>query len=473
MEGSISSLIKSIEIEYEGRKYICKIEIIDEELININIYLDTELKYKGNIFLEKIQMQIKAFLDYNINEVYEEIKQLDNNNFKIIKENNKYKLEIKFIILRRKKYLYISLNNNNNAYNNDYFENIIKEKDNTIFQLKEKIKLLEEKIINLTNNINYKKDDYNNNYNLNNNLNDFNISLKNPLHILNNHTNYIYCLTILNDGRLVSGSADSSIIIYDKTTYNPELIIKEHKNGVLYITQLSSGILASCSSDKTIKLFNLKRYNYDILQTLNYHTNSVYKIIELKNKYLASCSEDKSIIFYLKDKDKYLKDYHISTNGPCNCIIQIKENEICFAERFNNDGNNNKIHFFDINQRKIKSLISNISKSWLSPFIMISKELLCIFGDNKISIINVNEYKLIKIINVPNSSWIQGACILNENILLTGDNKLAIREWKIEGDNLILLSKKEKAHNNNISTLLNIGNGYIASGSDDKSIKIW
>ena len=83
-----SSLIKLINIEYEGIKYICKIEIIEEELINVNIFLDNKLKYKGNIFLEKIQIQIKTFFDYNINEIFEEIKQLDNNNFSIIKENN-------------------------------------------------------------------------------------------------------------------------------------------------------------------------------------------------------------------------------------------------------------------------------------------------------------------------------------------------------------------------------------------------
>ena len=63
--------------------------------------------------------------------------------------------------------------------------------------------------------------------------------------------------------------------------------------------------------------------------------------------------------------------------------------------------------------------------------------------------------------------------MLNENIILTGDEKSIIREWKIEGDNLILISKKEKAHNNWISSLLNMGNGYIASGSNDKLIKIW
>ena len=58
-------------------------------------------------------------------------------------------------------------------------------------------------------------------------------------------------------------------------------------------------------------------------------------------------------------------------------------------------------------------------------------------------------------------------------MLLTGDYEEIIRQWKIEGDNLILVSKKEKAHDSNINVLVNMGNGFIASGSDDKTIKIW
>ena len=58
-------------------------------------------------------------------------------------------------------------------------------------------------------------------------------------------------------------------------------------------------------------------------------------------------------------------------------------------------------------------------------------------------------------------------------MLLTGDDKKIIRQWRIEGDNLILVSKKEKAHDDSIFALLNLGNGHIASCSIDKTIKIW
>ena len=104
---------------------------------------------------------------------------------------------------------------------------------------------------------------------------------------------------------------------------------------------------------------------------------------------------------------------------------------------------------------------------------MISKDLLLITGKNKISIINVNSYNLIKTINVDNSGWIFAACMLNKDMILTGDNDKRIIQWKIENDNLKLISKKENAHDRPIGTLTKLGNGLILSGSYDKSVKIW
>jgi len=228
--------------------------------------------------------------------------------------------------------------------------------------------------------------------------------------------------------------------------------------------------LASCSADKTIKLFNIKENNYKILQTLNYHNNYVYKIIELKNKNLVSCSNDSSIIFYIKDNNEYKKDYQIQTDGPCYSIIQTKDNELCYSEK-----NNNKIGFYDLIERKNISSIKDISKAngCRERFIIIKKDLLVVPGVNQISIINTNQHNLVRRIDVSGANSIYGVCMINKNMLLTGDCSYVLRQWKLEGDNLIFVSKKENAHDNRINVLINIGNGFIASGSDDKAIKIW
>ena len=464
MKSSKSNIVKSIEIENKedkGKKYICKIQLINE-ILNVSLYMNNNMPIcEGNMTLNKIQNQIGAFNDYNINEIFEEINMLNNNSFNLIKENNKNKLEIIFMILRRKKYLYINLDDKNNSQE-DYIKTITELKE--IIKMKEQtIKLLEEKL-NEKNLIKEEKKIIN----TKDSNNDFNIKVKEPMYNLKEHTSYIYCLTVLKDGRLVSGAGDNSIIIYNKMTYKPDLIIKEFSNYISCITELSSGILASCSGDKTIKLFDIKDYRYEVLQTFNYHTNTVNKIIELKNKSLVSCSSDKSIIFYQKNNNEYKRDYTFSTNDSCFSVIQTKVNEICYSEY-----TDNAICFYDLLERKVITTIKNINKynGILENFIMINKDLLLIPGENKISIINAYQYYLSRIIDVPNSSWITGVCMLNKNTLFTGDCNKTIRQWKIEGNNLILISKKQNSDDNSINSLINIDDNHIASASN--SIKVW
>ena len=147
-------------IEYEGKKYNCKFQIIEEEAIDVSIFLLNSLKFKGKITLEKIKNQIFYFSESNIKEIYEEIIQLEIDNFSIIKENDKYKLKIKIIILNKENCLLIDLieNKDINLINNEiinFYESIIKEKENTISKLREIIKFKDEKINSLKEQLKY------------------------------------------------------------------------------------------------------------------------------------------------------------------------------------------------------------------------------------------------------------------------------------------------------------------------------
>ena len=104
---------------------------------------------------------------------------------------------------------------------------------------------------------------------------------------------------------------------------------------------------------------------------------------------------------------------------------------------------------------------------------MIKNDLLITGGQNKVYIINAIQYKIVRTVEVPNSKYINGFCMINKNMFLIGDENGGIIQWEIKGNNLIYISKKEKCHNEKINALINIGDGHIASGSEDESIKIW
>ena len=414
------------------------------------LLLEVDNKYKNIVFndeffgqIEKLPKKIKLYLEKGkkIQEENDE-KNLSNiiNDCIEIENIAKYINEIDENIKKEKKLI-----DKNIEFNIDNENNI-----------KEMIKTLGKITIENKSEINY------------NLYNEYNIKLKESIHKLNFHTGYVSCLILLNDGRFVSSSSDNSIIIFNEKTYQPDLIIKDHKDWVFCIIQLSSGELASCSGDKEIKIFKIEGIKYKILQTLKNHERSVYKIIELKNKDLVSCSTDSSILFFHKSNNQYINYYKITTNGSCYTAIQIKDNEICYSE-----DKNSTICFYDLKEKKIKSSISKISKKNTNRelLFMIKKNLLLIPGQNKISIVDINQYKIIRVIEVLGSDYICSVCMLNENMILTGDCSKMIKQWKIEGNNLILISKKQNSDDYSINSLINIDDNHIASASN--SIKVW
>ena len=165
--------IKEVIIKGEKEEYNCKIQVINN-FIQVSIFVNNIFKYEGNIHLSKIQNQIRIFDNYNIHEIFQEINLLDSQNFKIVKEI----FQIEFIILRRKHYITINLVPNENLDK----DNLIKQ----IIELKEIIRSKDDKIKSLENELNkYRNEIPQQNNDLTSN---FDIKLKEPIHILNNHT---------------------------------------------------------------------------------------------------------------------------------------------------------------------------------------------------------------------------------------------------------------------------------------------
>ena len=104
---------------------------------------------------------------------------------------------------------------------------------------------------------------------------------------------------------------------------------------------------------------------------------------------------------------------------------------------------------------------------------MMTKDLLLVTGENIMTIININSHSVVRSIDVSGSSSIYADCLLTDDTLVTCDNNRRIIQWKIEGDDLRLISKKENAHDAWIGTIKKIGNGLIMSGDETGEVKIW
>jgi len=110
---------------------------------------------------------------------------------------------------------------------------------------------------------------------------------------LQGHTESVYCMIQLTDGRLVSGSDDSTIKIWDTISGSCLMTLQGNTEGVYCMIQLTDGRLVSGSDDSSIKIWDT--ISGSCLMTLQGHTYSVNSVTQLTDGRLVSGSYDNTL----------------------------------------------------------------------------------------------------------------------------------------------------------------------------------
>ena len=494
----------------KNENYTLNIKLKDNNSIYISATFEGENKlYEDTKSYEEIKKQQIYFDEYTIEEIYDELSDLiSKNSIEINKEHESILFKIILPLKKKKTLDFILETKKFDNMNNDIFRDVIKQKDEIIKQkdetIKQKdniIKSLEEIIKqkdliiknfesllgknkcekeviekNETNREEKQKPtnkDEDKNIDYNKIFENFNIVNQTPKYKLTSHgNNCIHTIIQLQDGRLVSGGNDGSIIIYNQKTFEPEMTIKEHSKNIYDIIQLKNGNLVSCSNDdKKMNVYKInENNNYKLISQVDAgKDNSPFQIQELENGEIGLVAYN-SIIFYLNINNKLDEDFNIKFNdnqiGQFNEMLPVKKGELVLC------GQKDKIQFFELNSRKLKEIINinrDIRFDASKLLCMINERCLCVGGANKITLIDIYNKNIIREIEESGNH----RCLykLNDNILLTGkDND--ITQWKINDNNLTLVCKKEKAHQDSIREIIRFNN-LIISCSCDNSIKVW
>jgi WD40 repeat protein len=124
--------------------------------------------------------------------------------------------------------------------------------------------------------------------------------------ILIGHTCYVYHLTLMKNGYLLSASADKSIRIWNITTGKSENSLNGHSKAVKCLSELPNNRVASGSEDMTIKIWDLNSKG-SLITSLFGHSGFIRTLICLENDHLASAALDSLIFIWNLNTFKLVK----------------------------------------------------------------------------------------------------------------------------------------------------------------------
>ncbi len=205
-------------------------------------------------------------------------------------------------------------------------------------------------------------------------------SFKSDVIISNLTTNYLHStlkghsglvLALLNlrsKFLLLSGSADKTIKIWNKTYFSLVDTLKGHTGAVRCLTELSKNRIASGSDDLTIKIWDLndienRKGSIKENVTLNEHSNSIKSLAYLKSKNILASSQSDSFIFIWDLNDFSLKKKLKALNSVATLAVLFGGHLISgtsngYIQIWNENSLNQIKHFF-IDSSAVLCIISH------------------------------------------------------------------------------------------------------------------
>ena len=295
------------------------------------------------------------------------------------------------------------------------------------------------------------------------------------VHKLNGHTCYVSQIIFLNNDNIASCSWDNSIKIWDQESGELLFELTGHTNSVFSLVLLPNGDLASCSADRTIRIWDLRSKR--LIKTLTGPRPWVISLVVLKNGYLASCSFDGTIKIWNPQQwdernclvrtifghgvTQWFMKLGVLSNGDlvsCSC----ETNQPSYIRIWNpNDG-------------RLVHSVSTDSKCAQTLLVLSNDDIAVGFGDGRIKLINLNSISKSKTLTSCHAGGVFSLAELIDGRLMSGGSDLdsTIKIWDSNDGRLI--KTIPTGHTKRVLSLTISHSGeMVASGSSDKSIKMW
>lgn len=255
---------------------------------------------------------------------------------------------------------------------------------------------------------------------------------------IGSHSDGIYTLLSLplSPQYLMTGSKDKTIKVWDISKNLCIATLKDHTSSIFRLISLQQGkYVASASADESIKIWDVSDPTaIQCIKTLTGHDSFVDAIAELPNEHLVSVSRDKIIkIWDLRDINPALWSCVTTlSNNVCTervIAFPVKNNRYCFGTGLNSGD----ISIWDATDPK-----------------------------------NLNRVTQLK----GHISLIRDMLFWQDNLITASGDK-SIKIWKIDNFTSCPCIATLIGHTNEVTALALLSPRYLASGSADKTIKIW
>ena len=274
------------------------------------------------------------------------------------------------------------------------------------------------------------------------------------------HRGSVTCMAIFPDGRVVSGSDDNTLRVWDVYTGQCLQTLEGHKRGINCVAILRDGRVVSGSGDNTLRVWDAA--SGQCLQTFDGYTDMIICIAVLPDGRVVSGSRDDT-----------LRVWDVTT-GQCLQILKEHKRSVYTVAvlpdgRVVSGSGDSTLRVWDTTSGQCLQTLEG-HKGWIRCVCVLpNKSVVSGSDDNTLRVWDASSGQCLQTFEGHNGG-IRCVAVLSDRQMLSGSNDGTLRVWDTATGQCL---QTLEGHKRGISCLAVFPDGRVVSGSDDSTLRVW
>lgn len=267
-------------------------------------------------------------------------------------------------------------------------------------------------------------------------------------------------MCVTSDGNIATGSLDATVRVWDVDRELKPVILRGHSGPVSAVCSLSDGSLVSGSTDGSVVVWDVSTESID--RVLVHDRSQVLAVCRTEDGLVAVSFLDGSLMLLDAATGSEVVQF-TGHNGPINTICNLPDGRIASGS------DDNSIRIWDCSNGQEKKRLDGHLYPVTTLDMLPDGRLASGSWDDMINLWRIDTGELITRIE-GHSGTVSALCHTDKDTLVSGSWDETIRVWETVNP---YQRRKVERHSDNVSSLCMLSNGTLASGSGDATVRFW
>ena len=280
------------------------------------------------------------------------------------------------------------------------------------------------------------------------------------LQVLTGHSAKVTCVEALSDGRIVSGSDDNSLRVWDTSDGRCLQVLAGHSRPVRCVVVLPDGRIVSGSGDHSLRVWDISGGR--CLQVLTGHSARITCVEALSDGRIVSGSVDNSLRVW-DTSDGQCLQVLTGHSAKVTCVEALSDGRIVSGS------DDNSLRIWDISGGRCLQVLIGHSGPVICVEALPDGRIVSGSGDHSLRVWDTSGGQCLQVL-AEHSGWVRCVEVLPDGRVVSGSGDHSLRVWDTSDRRCLQVLT---GHSGSVTCVAALQDGRIVSGSFDDSLRIW